>query len=203
MVSDVRASASSRIVVLDSQAKVLYDSGENNNIKGKIFVKEEILDALEGNDVVSTYKEKEVGTVVQAAVSVISNSEIVGVVYITSAATATDDFINDIRWLFYVISLVVCVLIGALSAVMADVIVSPIEKLTAKLSKADFETGGELIRFKGSVELESLAMAFNNLSGRLAEMEEKRRAFVSNASHELKTPLSSIKLLSESVLSMP
>ena len=34
-------------------------------------------------------------------------------------------------------------------------------------------------------------------------MEEKRRVFVSNASHELKTPLSSIKLLSESVLAMP
>ena len=33
-------------------------------------------------------------------------------------------------------------------------------------------------------------------------MEEKRRLFVSNASHELKTPLSSIKLLSESILSM-
>ena len=203
VVTGMGADPSSRIVVLDSQAKVIYDTSENNNIKGKTLVREQILDALEGKDVVSTYKEKEVGTVVQTAVSVISNSEIAGVVYITSVARETDDFIKDIRWLFYVISIVVCILIGILSAVMADVIVSPIEKLTAKLSKADFETDGELVKFKGSIELESLAAAFNNLSGRLTEMEEKRRSFVSNASHELKTPLSSIKLLSESVLSMP
>ena len=192
VVTGMGADPSSRIVVLDSQAKVIYDTSENNNIKGKTLVREQILDALEGKDVVSTYKEKEVGTVVQTAVSVISNSEIAGVVYITSVARETDDFIKDIRWLFYVISIVVCFLIGILSAVMADVIVSPIEKLTAKLSKADFETDGELVKFKGSIELESLAAAINNLSGRLTEMEEKRRSFVSNASHELKTPLSSI-----------
>ncbi len=203
VVSDVKESALSRIVVLDAQAKVLYDSNKNNNIKGKTLVKEEILDALGGKDVVSTYNEKQVGTIVQAAVSVISNSEIVGVVYITNVATATDDFIKDIKWLFYVISIVVCILIGLLSAVMADLIVSPIEKLTARLSNAQFKEGAEIVKFKGSAELESLASAFNNLSGRLEEMEEKRRAFVSNASHELKTPLSSIKLLSESVLSMP
>lgn len=203
VVSGIRMSASSRIVVLDAQAKVLYDTSENNNIKGKTLVKEEILGAIEGKDVVTTHKEKEIGTVVSAAVSAISNSETVGVVYITNVATATDDFIKNIRWRFYIISIVLCILIGILSAVMADVIVSPIEKLTARLSRAEFETGGELVKFKGSIELESLALAFNNLSGRLEEMEEKRRSFVSNASHELKTPLSSIKLLSESVLSMP
>ena len=202
-VSEINLPVSMRVIVSDVHAKVIYDTGVNNNIEGKIFIRDGIMNAIKGKDVVSTYKEKEVGTIVQAAASVISNSEIVGVVYVTNVARATDDFIKDIKWLLYVISVVVCILIGVLSAVMADIIVSPIEKLTAKLGRAEFETQGELVKFKGSEELESLAEAFNTLSGRLSEMEEKRRSFVSNASHELKTPLSSIKLLSESVLSMP
>ncbi len=203
VVEDLNLPSSMRVIVSDIHARVIFDSGINNNIEGKIFVKDEIINAVKGKDVVSNYKEKDVGTVVQTAVSVISNSEIVGVVYITNVASATDDFIKDIKWLLYVISIVVCILIGILSAAMADIIVSPIEKLTSRLTRAEFENERELVKFKGSAELESLAEAFNTLSGRLSEMEEKRRTFVSNASHELKTPLSSIKLLSESVLSMP
>lgn len=203
IVAELNFPASMRVIVSDVHAKVVYDTGVNNNIEGKIFVRDGIMNAINGKDVVSTYKEKEVGTIVQAAASVISNSEVVGVVYITNVASATDDFIKDIKWLLYVISIIVCILIGVLSAVMADVIVSPIEKLTARLRGVELENERKFVKFKGSEELESLAEAFNTLSGKLSEMEEKRRAFVSNASHELKTPLSSIKLLSESVLSMP
>ena len=45
-----------------------------------------------------------------------------------------------------------------------------------------------------------LAAEFNDLTDRLQTSEEKRRRFVSDASHELKTPLSSIKLLTDSIL---
>nr|WP_283245384.1 HAMP domain-containing sensor histidine kinase [Congzhengia minquanensis] len=49
-------------------------------------------------------------------------------------------------------------------------------------------------------EIGELVTAFNELIDRVAELEEKRRAFVSDASHELKTPLSIIKLLSDSLI---
>ena len=52
----------------------------------------------------------------------------------------------------------------------------------------------------GNDELTMLAAEFNDLTDRLQTSEEKRRRFVSDASHELKTPLSSIKLLTDSIL---
>ena len=157
IVADLNFPASMRVIVSDVHAKVVYDTGVNNNIEGKIFVRDGIMNAIKGKDVVSTYKEKDVGTIVQAAASVISNSEVVGVVYITNVASATDDFIKDIKWLLYVISIIVCILIGVLSAVMADVIVSPIEKLTARLRGVELENERKFVKFKGSEELESLA----------------------------------------------
>jgi signal transduction histidine kinase len=52
----------------------------------------------------------------------------------------------------------------------------------------------------GNDELTVLGNEFNDLTDRLQKSEERRRQFVSDASHELKTPLASIKLLSDSIL---
>lgn len=45
-----------------------------------------------------------------------------------------------------------------------------------------------------------IGAAVNNMAEKLEEVETSRQHFVSNVSHELKTPLSSIKVLSESIL---
>ena len=56
------------------------------------------------------------------------------------------------------------------------------------------------IQMRGSDEFATLATEFNKLTDRLQESEAQQRQFVSDASHELKTPLASIKLLSDSIL---
>lgn len=202
-IKQLNLSDSVRVIITNEQAKVVYDSAANNNIEGKFLINEEVMSAIRGQDVVTVQDEKDVGKVVQGAVSVISDSKNIGVVYLSEAAKTTEDFIADIRWILLVISLVVCVLIGVLSSVMADVIISPIEKLTGIIKGMETGSLTERVPVSGKDEIAQLGDAFNKLTDRLVEMEDKRRMFVSNASHELKTPLSSIKLLSESILSMP
>ncbi|MFW5647405.1 MAG: sensor histidine kinase, partial [Acetivibrio ethanolgignens] len=53
----------------------------------------------------------------------------------------------------------------------------------------------------GYNEVENISDAFNRLFARLQNLEDSRQEFVSNVSHELKTPITSIKVLSDSLLS--
>jgi signal transduction histidine kinase len=76
----------------------------------------------------------------------------------------------------------------------------PIEELRvgiARMAQGDLRSRVEV---HGNNEFSELARAFNTMSEQLETLDQARNQFVSNASHELKTPLSTIKILIESVL---
>ena len=201
-ISRLNLDNTTRVIITDSKAVVVFDTNNYSDIRGKILMKEEITSALKGVDTVTITEDENVGTILEGAVTVLSESKVLGAVYVSETARDTQAFIDDISWILVVISLVVCLLVGVLSWVMADIIIGPVEKLTKFVSSFDPTDLDKRIEVVGNDEISELGAAFNSYADRMEEMEEKRRLFVSNASHELKTPLSSIKLLSESILSM-
>ena len=86
------------------------------------------------------------------------------------------------------------VLLAALIAVyfISDRIISPLKDM-GRAAKS-FASGKFDVRVPvtGHDEISELAIAFNNMAGSLADLENMRSTFLSNVSHELKTPLTSI-----------
>lgn len=95
--------------------------------------------------------------------------------------------------------------IAVLGVVLMSLIVSrwitrPIAALTAgikQMAKGDFTSR---VRVSGNNEMARLAETYNQMSERLENLERSRNQFVSNASHELKTPLATMKILLESLI---
>jgi signal transduction histidine kinase len=98
------------------------------------------------------------------------------------------------------LSIGVCMAVIVISLFLSGYITKPILKLrdvVQKISDGHFE---QRVRVSGRSEIAELGEAFNKMSERLQNIDIQRSEFVSNASHELKTPLSSIKILVESLL---
>lgn len=189
-----------RVIVVNPASTVLFDSYKENNLKSKIFFNASITDALlsTAKNTSNAYKENG-GWLIDAAVPVIKNSTTIGAVYLIQSGDSTEEIISHIRNALLILGGLVIVFVGIFSASMASILTLPIEKFTSFINNMPKDSL-QHVQIDSNDEIGQLALAFNNLIDRMAELEDKRRTFVSNASHELKTPLSIIKLLSDSLM---
>ena len=169
---------------------------------GKLFVYEPITDVLVNNNNFSDFYEKDGHYIIEAAVPIIKEQKTIGSVLVTAPGTDVDEIVSRVKWAIWLFGIAVVIVVFLLGVFIATLLTKPIVNLTAfikdmpkdKLQKCDLTSKDEV---------GDLVAAFNELIERVDEHEEKRRAFVSDASHELKTPLSIIKLLSDSLIQTP
>lgn len=189
-----------RIIVANTDASIIYDNASNiyANSEGKVRLSPMILAALYGE---STYNkvENEDGVTTAASVPIMKNGEISGVVYIETSADEIYTMLSSTARSINYLTALLCSIAILLSFVFAGIFTAPIEKLIKKIKSQS--VGHKMkIDVEAKGEIGDLVDSFNELIEELDSQEEKRTAFVSNASHELKTPLSSIKLICDSIL---
>lgn len=93
--------------------------------------------------------------------------------------------------------LIVVILLGFF---ISEVITRPINRLQSVMLKASRGIFSERAPVTGNDEVSELSRTFNMMSEKIENLDNTRNRFISNASHELKTPLSAIKVLVESIL---
>lgn len=186
-----------RIIVLDRTGVVVNDS--NKTEEGRTYFLPEVVEALNNKDVARV---QENGTI-HAAVSIMDErSKCIGVVLvcgsITDIAENVDAIKNQVFNMILFILAIVVALIGFLTWWFTNPLNSTIEVIK-KMADGHFDQRIPVNDFLHT-ELAELAESSNNMAEKLDQVETSRQEFVSNVSHELKTPLSSIKVLSDSIL---
>ena len=132
--------------------------------------------------------------------SIIHNGEIIGAVLYSSSIQDVVDATAMLQARTLTIFLFACGIIIVISLFTTNQITKPIKKLTdvsIKISNGDLSQRANI---KGKGEVAELAQTFDMMCGRIQNMDQQRSEFVSDASHELKTPLASMKILVESML---
>jgi len=188
-----------RIIITDGEARALYDSSVNQNSTGKLILLEEVVQALNGNDVFHcVYHAGALES--YAAMPIVSYDEPVGCVYIMDYDAEQGQIIANLETNILRSSLILEAAIVICSIFFSITGSARMRKILTSMRLVREGEYSHKIQMRGTDELSKLATEFNKLTDKLQESEAAQRQFVSDASHELKTPLASIKLLSDSIL---
>ena len=128
---------------------------------------------------------------------------IIGAVYLYEVDAEQGALLLNVQSTLRSISAVICIFVLALSVFFSNALTRRIGDLLKAIGIVREGEYSHRVVMRGKDELALLADEFNSLTDRLQVTEEARRRFVSDASHELKTPLASIRLLTDSILQSP
>ena len=195
----VESEGISRAIVTDPYGKVLYDTREAGNAAGHYVFYNELVEALRGNSAMySVYKEGAFHSA--AAQPVLHRNQIIGGVYVYEFDTRQASLLETLRNNLLSISIGVAVLVLAMSTVFSHQLTQRLDSLQAAIRGVREGAYNQRAILTGHDEFTQIAGEFNDLVDRLQKTESARRQFVSDASHELKTPLAAIRLLTDSIL---
>ena len=206
----------SRVLVLDALCVVQVDTASELN--GQRFITSEIDGVLKGSAgahgfydagrasgnfwfraVLNGFSGANAMTGVFAS-PIQSGGELVGVLVYISQVQEIYESLRDLQirilsWMAIVLAAVLVV-----DLLVLRTITRPIGELNEGISRMSKGDLSARVRVRGNNEFAGLARAFNSMSERLEQLDNSRSQFVSNASHELKTPLSTMKILIETLM---
>ena len=188
-----------RVLVTDASGLILYDSSTLDNRLGDYALMGEVVAALRGQDV-SRCEYREGAIRCRAAVPTMYNGQTLGAVYLYEYDSEQAQVLLSIQSNLRYISIVICVAALVLVLLLSKALTRNTARLLSAIRHVREGEYSHRVDVRGRDEMAQLADEFNELTDRLQTTEEARRRFVSDASHELKTPLASIRLLTDSIL---
>ncbi len=198
---DVDVTGQKQIVIFGSDGSILYDSGGKDDPVPSL-VAQNVATAMKdkGYDVFHSSLSEGIFSSSAFTPVIDADGAVLGVVYVHEADREQGAILIGLQSTIKSISIAISVFSIAMIAIIIRTLM---HRITLILNAINSVREGEYnyrIRINGNDELALISDEFNSLTNRLRETEEIRRRFVADASHELKTPLASIRLLSDSIL---
>lgn len=186
-----------RVLLADRDFKIVGDTFHTE--EGKTLLSSLAVQCFRGEEAVNYDKNNQV---LELAVPVQSPDvrQIQGVMLVTVSAAEIADTLAELEQKGVMLIGIIVVLAIFLSWLLSTILVKPLARVTKSIEDlTDGVLDGE-ISVPDYTETELITDAFNKMVNRMKILDESRQEFVSNVSHELKTPLTSMKVLADSLV---
>lgn len=187
-----------RVLLLDIKGKILLDSG--GELTGTSITNPEFRRTVGNGKPATGYYTFDKKGMAMFSYPVFLSGQLSAVILVSVSIQDIYNDINRFAFQIIIISAVIIALVIGASILMGRRLSEPITSLTNAVDRiysGDISTTVEISR---NDEIGVLAGAFNKMSSELQKVEVGRRRFISDVSHELKTPLASIKALIEALI---
>lgn len=191
-----------RVIIVNDTFKIVYDT--YNLDKNRIIISEEVIKSFSGESIVNY---DSVNHYIEMTTPIINPEDETGTVLgVMLVSVSTDNIVlnesylrkNAATLLMVIVSLFI--FFGILFALY---LVRPLHKLSEGIDEINKGYGADKLEVNDYSETARICSKFNEMLSNMKVMDESRQEFVSNVSHELKTPLTSMKVLADSINSMP
>jgi two-component system, OmpR family, sensor kinase len=184
-----------RVIVVGQRGRLLADSAGEDLRSTSYASRPEIAAALRGQTPQGERHSDSLGEdILFTAVPVVSAGQTEGAVRVTQSVDAVQTEVRgDVLALIGVAAIVLLLGLG-LAWLLAGSLARPLRRLADAAHRV---AGGDLdarAQVEGSSEQQEVATAFNDMTGRLGRALRSQREFVANASHQLRTPLTGLRL---------
>ncbi len=203
MLSSAAAEMGGRLLALDMDGKVQLDS--YGQLWGTRLSLPEVADVL-ANGRAASYGVHPIDGEDYAAccaAAMALNRQRVGLLVYVSPVQELVDSLNQVREQMVKVFLIVAGAALVAALFFSRRITRPIRALTRTIQKMGRGDLSARVKVKATGELRQLAESYNTMAEKIEHFDQSRSQFVSNASHELKTPLTTMKILLENLIYQP
>jgi signal transduction histidine kinase len=195
LVATVDRELGARVIIVGQTGALIADSHRPGTRGVAYGTRPEIAAALSGRTVQGhRHSDTLHENLLYTAVPVVSGGRTQGAVRVTQSVTAIDRQIRRDQLALLGVGLLALLFGLLVTWFVAGSLARPLRSLAGtarRVGRGDLEARAEL---EGSLEQREVAQAFNAMADRLIESLDAQRAFVANASHQLRTPLTGLRL---------
>ncbi len=188
-----------RVMIINSALEVVKDTYGIS--EGKTIISEEVIKCLGGGSMSHYDKEHgyiEMTTPIMDTAS--EESKVVGVILTSISNDAIVSTMETLNRRAVILEYLMMIGVVAFALILSAALTRPFNKVTNAINDVKEGYTDEPISVPDYAETVHIVDAFNQMLKRMKALDDSRQEFVANVSHELKTPMASVKVLADSLL---
>lgn len=198
-----------RVLIISGNYQIIKDTYSIS--QGKYMLSEEILKCFRGESITRYDKVDgyiEMTTPIKRKVTelgehgLVEREVVTGVMFTSISNSSIVDTLEVLSHRAFVLLSFSMVIIVVVAGMLSRLLVGPFKRLSVSISNIKNGYFDEFTPVNTYVETRQITDAFTELMGRMKVLDDSRQEFVANVSHELKTPLTSMKVLADSIAGM-